>query len=703
MLQSIFFIFMEVLLSTNGHFRNSNTLYMDEWINFFSSCRIEIYTDSLTELSFLQDAEPIPHPLVLTKNKALNPEDKICSLSRHIDQCHANLLLPYPERTIKQSRFSKRGFIKSFLPATQHYHFVTDSSHVKEEINVMLKLKTEVQERAEYTHVVLIILKEKYIPGQTLDTIKFDFWMTVCFSCQARSVRKLYNDADTLWKETHANGQRKLDGSYLDQARKELLKKVPHGVRLFQERVLLNFIGPQTGRFIPKVLSNLIQIIQTQFSNSSLLLKHPHYETVSRHYPKNLIQKLPSINYKLEVFSSSSIFPVQLRYFNFISCVELEETTEMKVYLDPFDLHLWIGLGISCLTFGAIFWGLSGRRIPVLESLLLVLSVLLENCQIPSYILKRGLIRSLIGLCLMFSIIVENSYKGKITASVTAPKPRKQLETFEDLEGFNIYSPVARSFKEFTVNASNWKLVKDNKLLQSVLQDPEMDRNRPCLTLFGWQLCLRYGFIRKTISKLVKASEVRRLIKMVKFPENFPTVSVEEEVSKCNKSAFVDYEDTIDEFVPVLRNIQTPIFTKGKEKFLKAAIGWAFQNEKKSGGLLSKFIQPWISESGIYRWMEFQLPGIKRNSLRHLMEIQSKQVKICTLSWRSNLIAGLLYITLTCLCISWIVIFLEIWLKRGLRRNESRDKVELSSSKNCPIIVIHPDSCSQPKFRKCEA
>ncbi|CAG7827830.1 unnamed protein product [Allacma fusca] len=697
MFRQILFVSVVLLVhSTCDWVQKSKELYIEDWVEYFSACRIEIYTDSLTELAFFHQKESNLYPVVLSTKTAVYPENKVCSLHRHIEQCHANMFLPYAERKIDKLASSSEGFTKSYIPAVQHYHIFTHTFNIQREMDEWLKLKTEPQERAEFTHVIFFSLLEKYDVEQYLIKVKFSYFATACFACPAcpkKNIRQFYKETEAI---PHRESKWHPDFSDFHKTRRELLKTVPHGIRLFEEKILLNYISVQLTK-VPDALDDFIKIIQSHFSNSSLLLSHPQHQSPPEAYLARSIKTLPNIYYKKAFVSFSDIVPVQIRFFNFITCVLPEENIVISVFLDPFDLNLWIGLGISCLVFIGIFWRLAGTKSTFLDSLLLVISLLLENCQIPSFLQKRGVIRSMIGMCLIFSIIVENSYKGKITSSVTAPKFKKPLENFDDLEGFKLYGPIATSFQRFTTNEKSWRMIIDHKGLKSIFKDPELDNNRPCLTLFGWQMCLQYASLRHVSkqghqTKLHSAiTRARKIMLMLATPKDFPNVSIEQEVCKCNKSVFVDTNDNLDAFVPHFTGNRNKIFTKGSEQFLHVSIGWAFQNEKKSGGLLSKFIRVWISESGMYRWMEFKLPPVKRNSIKYLMEIQKTTAKALPLSWSSNLISGLLYISLCCLGICWIALLVEKIVKKCLVfRTMKPNKINFLSGGDFSFVQVKP-------------
>ncbi|CAG7817952.1 unnamed protein product [Allacma fusca] len=309
---------------------------------------------------------------------------------------------------------------------------------------------------------------------------------------------------------------------------------------------------------IPQALNRMITTLQTKFSNSSVFFEDQFPNTISAQDRLNKIRNLPFVYYEKEQ-TTSQFIPIGIRFYNFITCVRAEESTSIRVYLDPFDGSTWIGLLVTGLVVALVnSWIPMTKQSTLYDSLFLVFSILLENCDIPSFLQKGRTTRVIVGMCFFLWIIAANSYKGKITESVTVPKGKKTLETFNDLRNFSFLSSVRRDFRMFTQSHSVWQNLRSQAGKVRLLKDPKFNQNRQFLTTFGFDLCvamLSAQFVAASglpMPELERFNIVRieQVLLMVDFPREFPNVTIEQELCKCNNSAFIDYEDNLGNFVP---------------------------------------------------------------------------------------------------------------------------------------------------------
>ncbi|CAG7727428.1 unnamed protein product [Allacma fusca] len=232
----------------------------------------------------------------------------------------------------------------------------------------------------------------------------------------------------------------------------------------------------------------------------------------------------------------------------------------------------------------------------------------------------------------------------------------------------------------FTRNTNAWRTVRYNKKVMTHSGDPDLENHPPMLTVFGSEVYNRYKLVNYSILLGIRVPEKRnytslkQILMMIEVPVEFPKVTIEETVSRCNKSVFVDYDVNLDSFVPNFQTNKTAVFVKGTERFLEESVGWSLQNEKKSGGLLSKFLRSYVSESGLHRWLEFKLPPLVRGSLKYFLEMQKMRSNILALSWSSNLITSLLYISVYCVITCWIVLAAEVIIQKGYLWKSTRSK-----------------------------
>ncbi|CAG7719969.1 unnamed protein product [Allacma fusca] len=706
MLHSIGFVFIYLLFQCNVNdcLRYPNEIYIEEWIEHFASCRVEIYTDGATQLGFFNQKLPFQHPLVLSKDRGVNPEEKLGSYSRHTDHCLANLVLMFskkPRTRVRPIDISSIDFLRSimYIPCVQHYHLVISSSDVHEEVNVIYNLPDPGFGKGEFTHFVYIILKGNTGFPRELHKIQFKYFIIPCYPCLKLSLTKLYTNPSSLWSYT--DSRRALDLSNLFESRREILKTIPHRFFLFNELMIVSSLRREE---IPTAFNHMITTLQTKFSNSSVLFDDQFPNTISAQDRLKKTFNLPHVSYEREQ-TTCQFIPIGIRFYNFITCVRAEESTSIRVYLDPFDRSTWIGLLVTSLVVALVITRIAMTKQSALyDSLFLVFSILLENCDIPSFLQKGRTTRVIVGMCFFLWIIAANSYKGKITESVTIPKGKKTLETFNDLRNFTFLSSVRTEFRMFTQSHSMWQTFWRQAGEIRPLEDPKFNQNRQFLTKFGFDLCIALigtqiiASMGRSMPEGERFNIVRleQVLLMVDFPREFPNVTIEQELCKCNNSAFIDDDDKLDNFVPDFGRGEKKILFRGKEKYLKQVVGWTFSNYKKTGSLLYEFIRYLILESGILPWLIKQA-RVHRKSLKYSAILERGSTKVLSLSWKSNLISGLSKITMCCWSISGIVLVLELFMKM-CSSWKARKTVKVKSSnfiRRNLVIDIQPESNTQ--------
>ncbi|CAG7823796.1 unnamed protein product, partial [Allacma fusca] len=364
-----------------------NEIFIEEWVEYFASCRVQLYRDAGTELAFLNLKRPSPLPLVLRKDTPVNPEEiTILSYSRYTDHCHANLVILHsPHRTQivrgpPRNNETNIAKMTMYIPRIQHFHVIQEIVHTAQKA---------------------------------------------------------------------------------------------------------------TSRFIPSALGITILI-------------------------------------------------------------------------------LLLALRVA-----------GGNNINLCDSFLVIYSIFIDNCTIPAFLQKRLSRQIIVGVSMFLSIIATNSYRGKITATMTVPKPIKTLERFDDLHNFTLFSRISR-------NAA--KVLKD----------------------YTWEILWASG----------------------------------------------DYL-TDHMFLKDFGNGEKKTLFRGKEEFLKRTTGWSFTLESHTDTFLIDFMKYLIGESGILTWAK-NLPSIKRHSLNYNIVMKRNSDNVFPLSWKSNLISGVCQVSIYCLCISGIVLLLEV-------------------------------------------
>ena len=448
------------------------------------------------------------------------------------------------------------------------------------------------------------------------------------------------------------------------------LAMVPHHGRTFYDSVWTDFGSDNVD---VKVNKEMLRSIHLGFSNQSIDY-HVSRKTLA---PAQLSRRSRIYRGELRLTPGAAMFiPTHQQAFGFITCYEQSDQIAFHVYLEPFTWPVWLSTGLTSalLAFVLVKMFRAGSKFLIVY-VNLILALMDQYSELKGSGIKQKYVQKwkavLLGLWLVAALTLSNAYRGILTANVAAPVPTIGIETFEQLhaQGFELYSPLPISIRVYASSPRLWKLVLEK--FREVIGERSNDSSGLAvgLTVFGTELKVRRASIQH--SKHVDYLHAKNLwkdaydqyLKMLRLPKDFPNVTIEQVVSSCRKSAYVDYVHELSDFEPALglsgkwRNPNGDIkFRFGSEQLLNEQQGWLFAQDFKGGGLLSSAFRRLSAEAGIYAALLKRFKVMRRASLGYLLGVAGTNCSPIPLD--SNLVQGLfiLYgILLLAACIAFVV------------------------------------------------
>jgi hypothetical protein len=255
----------------------------------------------------------------------------------------------------------------------------------------------------------------------------------------------------------------------------------------------------------------------------------------------------------------------------------------------------------------------------------------------------------------MASLVLTNSYKSVVTTDLTAPFSNKRLETFDDVMrlAYKVLPPLnsfmaamMRSIEEFNANETIERQVKRETT----------------------RLILRQSHLTEALQTEVSSPNTlpririmsQRMLNLIGAPENFPEVSFQMEIRKCNKSIYVDNDYQLDQFrtdalILGSGNLRSMLY-KGKESFQKKLFSWrVIRMEWDRTGLISKRWSA-ISHSGIFSQLDYVYrSGKMKSQIRKVEKLFVGKVEesVRPLALKSTVLSiFILYLASVCFCLS---------------------------------------------------
>lgn len=341
-------------------------------------------------------------------------------------------------------------------------------------------------------------------------------------------------------------------------------------------------------------------------------------------YPKMNINQEPNpFN-----FANGISLVTDVKGYNFLTCFN-EKLLSFKFYLKPFQPSLWITMLVNAMILATILKIYAGYSPYFVKNKLACLNFspyflifatfFEESFNVPSKIMKSGIIRIVFGLWTLIIIIFTNSYLGIAITDLNLPLPSKKFELFEDIAcllNFDKVNDRLDALKIWNrINAFYWEnrtILYNNSLLLKNAHSPDcFSLLSPATGAYGndgslwyWKYKFfklldfnMYPYIWYTKGKYVK-NKLRLAISLIqprhrfspKKSETFlvntsylatlwmPSV-VEEEIVECGKSAFVDEENQINQLhLYLTRQYKSLTFQKGENIIMEMTVGWSFTN-----------------------------------------------------------------------------------------------------------------------------
>jgi hypothetical protein len=293
--------------------------------------------------------------------------------------------------------------------------------------------------------------------------------------------------------------------------------------------------------------------------------------------------------------------------YNFLTCDGAEDYLSFEGYASPFFWELWVGIVmISFMILLFLIAFLHFKRISA-RIMLLIPSVFLEqppqfSGQLLDYLSFKYLLVSL----LLATTVLSNSYKSVVTTHLTAPFSTKRVETFDEAVRL-VYKILPPLNSVMAIILLGYEAFYENRTIE-IQKKPEIIQSILEASLLTKALLTEVS-LPNTISQKRVQSQSQNMLNLIGAPENFPSVSFQMEMSKCNKSIYVDHDFELDQFrseVLILGNgnLKSKLY-KGKESFQKQLFSWriAEMGWDRSDLILKRWSS--LSHSGIFSRLDY--------------------------------------------------------------------------------------------------
>ena len=353
-----------------------------------------------------------------------------------------------------------------------------------------------------------------------------------------------------------------------------------------------------------KYTLTLLSILAEPFPNSTILKLGGMDRRSSCPSYKHVI--LVNTLFKTDDYSKRDIgecydFFHKVTSYNFITCDGLEnQLLSFKAYVSPFQSMVWICIIVIFVCVSIFLSGLFKWIYLQDNPPFTLLSILLE--QPVSTAVSRGAgMKILLASVYMTSVVLTNSYRGIVTTSLTFPVTPKSLETFDEalVQGYN-FLQVLPPYSVTIYNHSRWNALNSNASHQVALD-----------------FLNNIAFFKASISATLKLNssvdlKFRKKLKDVttrlRLPQNFPNMTSEIELSKCNKTIYVDFDDNLDQIIFNMKSSdQANKMYRGKESFLKQSYAWRMERIDWDQNNVLEFRSQAITSSGIEQYWDNRL------------------------------------------------------------------------------------------------
>ena len=324
----------------------------------------------------------------------------------------------------------------------------------------------------------------------------------------------------------------------------------------------------------------------------------------------------------------------------FLTCDGQRESLNFDIYLEPFQTLVWLTIAVCSLAVSLVLvLGSSVQNVNDLVSAIAVpFLVLIEvfGTNLAKFVHTRVL-NVVLACWLLASVIFTNGYKGILTADLYRPRPVTGFVNYSELYANNFTFLHEIPADLLHTEWHNWSSARRNREIQRLYNKKgSFTRSKLQVTPFGMLL------IDTLLSPVFFADSgfpknwyvANDLTKSMRIPPTYPERSVEQEVCKCNRTAFIAYSSSLLDFeVPAdTRLTYTGNFFSVGEEVLRFPVGWASDEPVK--GWTMKFVTQLV-ETGLYRWTRYRFKDLAESRFS-LRRINGTSEVFKPIRWKSN-------------------------------------------------------------------
>ncbi|CAG7823512.1 unnamed protein product [Allacma fusca] len=344
----------------------------------------------------------------------------------------------------------------------------------------------------------------------------------------------------------------------------------------------------------------------------------------------------------------------------FISCYGLQTSLTYRIYTSPFELSLWLLIVLFAILTGiSLFWFSNLRLEQMFPVFTLPFTTLLEMVDLTEQdIPKTRKLKTVMTTWFLASVVLSNAYKGILTSDLTAFKPTKGLDSFNDLGQADLivevkdrcFSIIANQMPEDQVDIVTYledqqetKLSNSTEIKKLLAYRNDSARDgtvRAGMTSPNWifSVCstVASAFFTYTRQELYERfrveNKIRRGVESQNQSDGLPNISLEHmkkviDVSSrliypetpntmenialsCDRIAYLDFESRILNFqVPPSKRLQLlkkPL-VMGTDKLFTKDVSWVIHHD----GGLTTFLRV-VFQAGIFGWVESRINALQQ-------------------------------------------------------------------------------------------
>ncbi|CAL8126146.1 unnamed protein product [Orchesella dallaii] len=382
---------------------------------------------------------------------------------------------------------------------------------------------------------------------------------------------------------------------------------------------------------------------------------------------------------------SFGILKMASKSFNFITC-DKKKSIDLLVLLRSFKIDVWIFL-LICILFMLYLihvsihvsrWfqkSLESDNVRSCSIVLYLTAILLSTVVNTKELSTKKKLRAFFVAWLLTSVVISNAYKGDIFAKATAPTKTFQLETFQQLSGFKLFSKLICGLELSKVRYNFFMCTEFGYRVTRYLARSLSPESYLKLILFrsknSSSSLSNFKFL-KTINFTTKQVEENAylLLQTHHAPPQINTSIVHDLIGKCSKTAYIGKQMEINKMVHAFHKEGKTFMYSEKARFLEMSSVWYAQ---ESGGYFMKERMSYLGESGIY---DFWIEWIDKFLVK--VATESESIKLRKISLTSNIIV-IFFVMLAAYTVTSIMFLTEFLMFR----NSSTTSSEQSRTRIC--------------------